>query len=894
MNIAEVAVSGALYEFDKLYSYRIPSGLSVGVGQRVIVPFGKGAPRMGMVLGLKSADAEGELKYIVSAEDSSPVLPLELVNIVLWLKENTFCTYFDAVKTILPPGMSRICDAVYTLSKDFAVDTLTADEQRAYSVLKRKRTEITRKRLEKTDAEILPLLPSLIEKGAVCESSGSVQKMSEKTVSIIGLTQNYIQIPLTPRQAEVVELLEQNGGAVCESSGSVQKMSEKTVSIIGLTQNYIQIPLTPRQAEVVELLEQNGDTSVRELIYYSGASRELISRLVSMGVCELSQDREYRKPKITELAAEQSAEIQLSAIQLQVYRELYKLYGLGIGSTALLYGVTGSGKTQVFLKLCKDCIEDGRQAIILVPEISLTPQTIATFNAIFGERVAVLHSSLSMGQRLDEWQRISSGKVDVVVGTRSAVFAPLKKLGLIVVDEEHENTYKSEHTPRYDAREVARQRARIVGGLCLLASATPSVESFYRARQGKFSLFWLRAPRYDAREVARQRARIVGGLCLLASATPSVESFYRARQGKFSLFWLRERHGGAKLPYVGIIDLKAEDMRGRNISDTLANEIQRNLNNAEQSILLVNRRGHSTLVRCADCHQYIMCKNCSVSMKYHRANSSLVCHYCGLVEKYTGICPYCSSENIALAGAGTQRLEHELELRFPDARILRMDTDTTVRRSVYEQALTDFRDGRYDILVGTQMVAKGLNLPLVTLVGVVGVDNLLYSGGFKNYERVFSLITQVVGRAGRYTKYGRAYIETYSPEHPVILSAAAQDYDEFYEDEIRMRRLSLYPPFCVLIAFVISSDDEAMARNVSQKVSQLCAGIANTEFAGMPIRLFGAVPAQLYKVSGRYRYNVVAKLRRDRRTVDYIARVLSAAKAGNRGVTIHIEPSFEG
>ncbi len=476
--------------------------------------------------------------------------------------------------------------------------------------------------------------------------------------------------------------------------------------------------------------------------------------------------------------------------------------------------MTGSGKTEVFLRVIRHVLDSGRGAIVLVPEISLTPQTAARFRRYFGEDVAVLHSSLSMSERMDEWKRIKNGKARIAVGTRSAVFAPVEHLGLIVMDEEQESSYKSEKSPRYHARDVARIRA------------------------------------------AHHKA-----LLLLASATPSIESYFRACQGKYTLVSLKKRYGNAKLPDVHILDMATQGLTavGDCLSTELAQELQAALDRGEQSILLLNRRGFHTLIKCAVCGTVAYCPNCSVALTYHSANGHFMCHYCGHGEPASSLCPQCGSKFRRFSGVGTQKVQEELEKLFPKARILRMDMDTTMARDSHERMLGDFAAGKYDIMIGTQMVAKGLDFPNVTLVGILSADASLYAQDYRSFERAFSLFTQVVGRSGRAEKPGRAFIQTFTPENPVIELAASQDYPAFYQEEIASRKIHLYPPFCDMMGIGFSGPDQKEVAQAARTFLEHLVESAKTGYPDMPLRVLGPCESQIARIAGKYRWRMVVK-----------------------------------
>lgn len=795
--IASVAIDRTTYSYDKLYDYLSPPGVLPGM--RVVVPFGRGGDRMGLVLSVREGDGAG-LKSVRAVSDSQPVLSGELLELLRWLRDNTFCTWFDAVRVLLPAGLGQRLDTGYTPTGAQPVRALTQREEAVLSHFERRKKPLTPAALEHEYPDIGSILAGLEQAGVIA---------GEQMV--------------------------------------LRRAQDQTITMVRLLPGWESCLLTPKQRVAAELLESAGDSSVREVCYYSGVTKGVVDNLVAAGAAQYYTQESYRDPYADALRGDPAPPPALTGEQQQAAESLWEQYNNG-GGTALLYGITGSGKTQVFLELAHRVVSKDRQAIVLVPEISLTPQTIKTFHNHFGQRVAVLHSALSLTQRLDEWKRIQRGLVDVVVGTRSAVFAPLPRLGLIVIDEEQEHTYKSESSPRFDARDAAKVRTRLVGGLLLLASATPSVESYHRAKQGEYRL---------------------------------VE--------------LTHRYGNARLPHVTILDMRSQESPSEGLSQQLCEEILYNLTHGEQTILLMNRRGHSTQVKCMSCHQPAQCPNCSIALKYHAANNRLMCHYCGYSEPATQKCPGCGSEYIRFSGLGTQKVEEELRLRFPDARVLRMDADATMRKLSHETKLGDFRDGRYDIMVGTQMVAKGLNFPNVTLVGVLGIDQSLYGEDFRSYERAFSLITQVVGRSGRSEKPGRAFIQTYTPENPILLSAAAQQYPQFFHDEIASRKISLYPPFCRLFCVGITGEDEVKTEAAAQLVMAELKRLLKEQYNDIPVRLLGLAQGSIYKAAGRYRFRILVKVRMDKRTRTLFSSLLEWCGKGIKdGVNVYIDPSYDG
>ncbi len=555
---------------------------------------------------------------------------------------------------------------------------------------------------------------------------------------------------------------------------------------------------------------------VREL---PGVTPQNIKALADRGFIKISESEEIRNPYAEYSGAGKRETIMLSRAQNEAYSALERLYLSEKPEAALLYGVTGSGKTKVIMKTIDRVLEDGKTVIMMVPEIALTPQTVGIFCSRYGERVAVVHSSLSQGERLDAWTRISRGEVDLVIGTRSAAFAPLPNLGMIVIDEEHEHTYKSESDPKYHARDVAAYRC------------------------GKN-----------------------GALMLLASATPSLESFYKAECGKYTLVPLRERYGGFKLPDAVIVDMREEIRLGNTspISERLLESLKDIKERDEAAILFLNRRGYNSHISCKNCGDVITCPRCSVSLTFHtsKTGGKLLCHLCGYTEPTPRVCPSCSSENISFLGYGTQKVEGTLGEFLPDMPVMRMDADTTAQKLAYDRMLEDFRGGSADILLGTQMVAKGHDFPRVTLVGVILADTSLYVSDFRASERTFSLLTQVIGRAGRAKAGGLAVIQTYSPKNEIIRLACEQNYGKFYEGEIAIRRELLYPPFCDMVSLTLTSSSESELFAESRALSDsLIAKLRSEKYVSLPFTVFGPFEAQVYKMNEKYRMKMMVKCR---------------------------------
>lgn len=779
-SIALIGVENCSYSFDSLFSYAVPDNLKdfAKTGMRVMVPFGNGNKlRQGFIYGFNDDDTvqnDIKLKEISYLLDSAPLLSDEMIKLAGWIRERCFCTYFTAAKALLPGGMCLKTEKTYSCAVDILpeiYDALSDDEHRIIDFL-RKKKDFTRE--------------SLILKRIGADKSSLILKK------------------LT------------NRGLLIESTDAFSKVNDISVQLVRLSDEYLQDPFklpTEKQSAVADVLRDIGAATVKELCYFTGVSDSVVKSLVSKGVCEIfsapvrreldipEKDVNYKKPK-------------LSDKQNVAYKQLYSVYKDKSFDAALLYGVTGSGKTSVYLELIDSVLADGKNVIVLVPEISLTPQTFNVFSMRYGKDIAVLHSGLSLGERHDEWKRIKEGKVRVVIGTRSAVFAPVENLGLIIIDEEQEHTYKSEMSPRYNAKDVARFRCR-----------------YHNA------------------------------FLLLTSATPSVETYAKAKGGKIFLYELDERFGTAVLPEVYTVDMTDKSVLSSffAISNPLADEIEKNLSNGEQSILLVNRRGYNTFVVCSDCKKVVTCPKCSISMTYHSANNRLMCHYCGYSLSYVSKCPTCGAENIRYSGFGTQRVEQELNIRFPEARIIRMDADTTVTKNSHEKVLSAFASGEYDILIGTQMVAKGLNFPDVTLVGITSADRELYNNDYRSAERSFNLITQVVGRAGRGNKKGRAVVQTVDPDNHIIKIASEQDYKSFFNTEINLRKALVYPPFCDLCEISFSGIKPDNVKLCADTYFKELVSVNENEYSDQKIIVLGPMAPRVSKVNDYYRQRILIK-----------------------------------
>ena len=724
-----VAVSNATFHFDKLYTYAVMPDQqdTVRLGSMVLVPFGRGSrARMGVVLACDAEPESAKLKFLFDVAPASACLTPELLRLVHFLKERTFCTYYEAVKAVIPYG------AQYK--------------------------------------------PTVAEDGVTPVLQKQLVRHTENVYKLVGT------LPTKPRP-------------------------------------------TAKQLAAVALLA--GGERTLSALEEKGISRAVLDNLCAKGVLECSKVN--KSIDLYSSIPLKNEPILLTEEQQAAYDALLPGLEDAAPHSALLYGVTGSGKTLVFLKLIEHCLQMGRRALVLVPEISLTPQMILRLKSQFGKRVAVQHSALNHTERLLQWQMIQDGGADIVVGTRSAIFSPLENIGLVIIDEEQEHTYRSES-----------------------------------------------APRYSAHEVARQRAAENGALLLLASATPSTESYYAAQHGRTQLVRLTKRYGGNPLPKVQIVDMRAELASGnpREISLAMEDAIRHNLEAGKQTILLLNRRGYQTVAQCEDCREVLKCPKCSVPMVYHKSAHKLLCHYCGSqLDPPPARCPACGGK-LQYRGFGTQKAEEELAKLFPEARILRMDQDTTAAKDAHEKLLAKFARHEYDIMVGTQMVAKGLDFEDVTLVGVLGIDSLLFAQGFRAYETVFSLVTQVVGRSGRAKDPGFAIIQTTDPDNPVLNLAAAQDYDAFFEQEIAYRKLGLYPPFCGLCVVGFAGPKESEVARASARFAALL-GRQAAKQPDLPLRVLGPTPGSIEKINDFYRYKLTVKCRNDRRFRDLIRETLT-------------------
>ena len=810
-DMVKVAVSAAPYSIDKPYSYLVPDALAAAAvpGVRVVVPFGRGNKESeGLILARVQEPKLPGSKAIRQILDPEPVLDKAGIDLALWMRGRYFCTVFEAVKTILPAGLWYGLREIWSLAMEpEAARSAAVGIPGAWQVL-----DLLEKQGGKADIRVL--------RDALGDGAEKPLKAMKK--------------------AEILTCETDAKRKIADKSHRMVELAVNTEDAYALTEPKRRS--APARYEVVNFLATAGRTPAAEVSYYTGASSRTLKTMEKAGLIAFSEEEELRVPSLDDV--EPGPEIVLNEEQQRAFEEILGRVQAAKPSVTLLHGVTGSGKTQVYLRLVQETLALGKTAMVLVPEIVLTPQMMRKFSSYFGSRVAMLHSSLKMTERYDQWKRIRRGEVDVVLGTRSALFAPLKNLGLIIMDEEQEGSYQSENVPRYDAREVAKY-------LCV-----------------------------------REKAALVFG-----SATPTVETAWAAEQGSYQKALLRRRYNENALPEVLIADLRQEILNGNPglISTPLRQELEKNLAAGEQSILFLNRRGSSRMLLCGECGYVPQCPRCSTAMTYHSANGRLMCHYCGHSEPAADTCPECGGW-MKHVGAGTQKVEEELRELFPEAGILRMDADTTA--GGHEEILQTFERERVPILLGTQMVAKGLDFENVTLVGVLSADISLYVDNYRAAERTFSLLTQVVGRAGRGGKTGRAVIQTYTPGNDVIRCAAQQDYDAFYESEIRMRRLRRYPPFADLFTVTVSGTEEGRvlraAVSVRETLRQLC---RRPELAAGEPEVLGPAPAPVVKVNNRFRYRCTLVGKNDKATREMLAWLQKnfAKDSANRGMNLFVD-----
>ncbi len=775
MKAACIIVNTTLKKLDRIFHYSIPKGMKLQIGHRVLVPFGAGNRKMeGYCIGFEKLSEEIKLKSVSKILDEQPLLSQARIVLAQFMKRRYICSMMEALHLLLPPAVHFQIEERVSLS-DLGEPQL--------QTLSKKQRDVVEYLSQKKEPVALTLVKEAVHLG----NRSVIDTLAKK--GILRISEHTAE-QQKGRFRKVVTL--QIEAAEAEEAAVVMKKK------------------APAAAAALMVLAEQQSLSLSNLLQETSCSRQSVQVLERHGYVSVTDEEQYRAPK--HLAQVKSEKQHTPTVQQrQAIEQITTSLQSGF-EEFLLFGVTGSGKTEVFLQSVADCLSQGKQVIVLVPEIALTPQMTNRFLSRFQNKVAVLHSGLSLGERYDEWRRIHRGEAPVVIGARSAVFAPCDNIGLIIMDEEQETSYKSETNPRYHAREIAK----------------------YRAMQS-------------------------GATVVYASATPSIESFYKAKQGEYTLLTLDHRYNAQALPEVQIVDLAKELQEGNHsvISRTLKWELQRNLAAGHQSILLMNRRGYSTFVSCRNCGYSVKCPHCSITLTYHIKENQLVCHYCGYTQNNVLVCPQCGSQHIKYFGTGTQKVEQQLTMLFPNARICRMDGDTTSRKLAHEKILHSFERKEIDILLGTQMVAKGLDFPNVTLVGVIAADTMLNMNDFRASERAFSLLAQVCGRAGRGKLAGRAVIQTYMPTDKTLLFAKSHDYLGFYQNEIRLRRFLLYPPFTQMVYITVSGEEqEPTERYIADLYQRLCAELKDVK---EKTEILGPGPAGIPKVKNRFRYGMLIK-----------------------------------
>ncbi len=792
---ARVYLLDVPYHIDRIFEYYLPEDFREEVyeGSFVSVPFGAGnRSKAAVVFGFAdTVEIEAEkVKSALGVINTSLRLNEEMRGLALFLADHTFCTVGEAVRAMLPgaafDGLVDYYSAVTDAENDGAYGkSLSGVASDIYLKLKKDGKMSVKAIKQRFGKDAEKALHSLVRRGVVRRETQLRESSNIKYTECLSLSEEF-------------------------------KASPSSYGVRGA-----------KLLEIIRYLTDKDSVLADEIKNVLSVSSSQIKNLCDKGILKIERFDKYRNPYGDGYGG-YSGENILSAEQSEARDKICELYNTHQPKAALLHGITGSGKTRVIKSVIDEVLRDGRSVIVLVPEISLTPQTVGIFVSYYKDRIAVVHSSLSQGERLDAWRRMKNGEADICIGTRSAIFAPFENLGMIVIDEEQEHTYKSDMAPKYHAKDVARYRC------------------------------------------AHQNA-----LMLLSSATPSLESYYKAQSGAYTLVELTKRYGGATLPETVIADMREESAQGNlsPVGDIIREHIFNNIKNGEQSILFINRRGYNNFLTCTMCGNVIMCPHCSVSLTYHSRgdregehNGYLFCHYCGYRERVPQQCPECASEHIRYVGYGTQKVEQELSELFEGRPMIRMDADTTSGKFSYESILDSFRRGQADILLGTQMVAKGHDFPNVTLVGVMNADSAFYLDDYRANERTFSLLTQVIGRAGRADKKGRAVIQTYNPEHPVLKLACEQDYKTFYKNEIELRRALVFPPYCDIVMLTLTSEDESALLHTVQELSKRIREMLSGEYNGVVAEVFGPIEAPLYRINGKYRMRFVIKCRANSKT----------------------------
>ena len=777
--IAKIAVSAATYAIDKPYSYSVPENMALVPGVRVLVPFGRGNRRAeGVVLGLEQGDHRN-LKAVEQCLDEEPLLDEGMLRLAAFLRERYFCTFYEAVRAMLPAGLWFKSKDTFSLTGDRTWEDKSIRNVDALNILK-----------------ILRDMGGEAGEAALREAVTEEEAFRKAVSYLVRKKWIHTQTDYSRKTADKSELI----ATLASSPEEALEYAARRPKSAAM------------QRSVLELLCSIGSAAVKEICYYTGAGTATVRRLESLGYLTLSQRPVLRCREIR--PAELTGPLELNEEQTVAFDGLRHQMEAEQPGVALLHGITGSGKTSVYIKLIQNCLDQHKSAVLLVPEIALTPQLLGLLAAYFGQSVAVLHSSLAATERYDQWKRVHSGDAKVVVGTRSAVFAPCKDLGLMILDEEQEHSYKSENSPRYSAKEVAMWR-----GL-------------------------------------REHA-----LVLFGSATPSIETMYHAKRGDYSLYTLTQRYNGKDLPEVRIIDMREQVKEGNDLSFSyeLLDAIRENHGAGKQTILFLNRRGSSRALVCVECREAPECPRCSARLTYHSANERVMCHYCGFSQPAPRRCPRCDGP-LKRVGVGTQKAQEELRSLIPEIEIDRMDADTVSATNTHEKILDHFKNEHVPVLIGTQMVAKGLNLPDVTLVGVLDADLSLYTDSFRAAETTFNMLTQVVGRAGRGSDAGQAIIQTMVPEHKVLNLAANQDYEGFYELESQLRQVQGMPPYGDLVQITVIGEEEArVLRGAVKFRDSLIACLGQEEYRRENCTVLGPAPCPVPKINYNFRYRLTMR-----------------------------------
>ena len=809
VRIASVVLSNSTRDFDKEYHYIIPEELidKIEPGMRVIVPFGRTNVlkeafvfQVGQwdrpVVAFKSNEGDNGpvllpnmlegLKTIKKATDKSPVLNNDMIKLASWMKERYICTYYDAIKCMIPAGSKVKAYKVVYLNQEWDNGTgllshypklQEKNEKLIIDFLEQNNNRYEMEELRKSVniKSFTKSLKSLLEKGLIYIKEEYITGVKEKYIKVA-----YTVLP----PEEILEIIEGN---------RIKRI---------------------QQIKVLELLMENEYVAVQDITKFTGVSQGVLDTLKKYGYIDFKEIEVKRNPFLKRTLKKTEA-LEPTIQQELALQILKKQKNMNQFSEFLLHGVTGSGKTEVYLQLIHFIIERGEGAIVLVPEISLTPQMVERFRGRFGNLVAILHSRLSLGERYDQWRLIREGNIRVVIGARSAIFAPLNNIGLVIIDEEHEASYKSEITPKYNTAEIARY-------------------------------------------ICKSRNAIL----LLGSATPSIETYHRAQNGEIGLLTMSERANLMPMPNVEIVDMRDELEQGNRsiFSKHLALEIENNISCGQQTILLLNRRGYSPFVLCRNCGYVVKCINCSITMTYHSTGQRLTCHYCGYTIKVPEKCPKCQSSKIRHFGTGTQKLEEEVKKHFLNASVIRMDMDTTSYKNSHEEILRKFKEDNVNILVGTQMVAKGHDFPNVTLVGVLAADSILNLGDYRATEKTFQLLTQVAGRAGRGELPGRVIVQAYNTEDYSILAASKHDFISFYNKEIIIRKEMRVPPFTNIASVILSGNNDNYAFESSKTINIILRELFEKyEMNTNNYEILGPMKPPIGKINNKFRWRIIIK-----------------------------------